>query len=346
MKRLSRRAAWAASGARAALFVLIALGASCLPPRNVVRQEAATPASTPPEEEAPVMHRGPKKRVGVVAFENHAQLGGPQLGEAAADILTTHLQKSGAFIIFDRRNMADVIHEHEIGMSGLADPATVLQMGLIKVLSAIVVGSIQEYAETTEDRAMLVAIQRIQRARVVVNVRVIDTTTGQVLLAEEGAGVAEKVFSQAMVMQTPTGTMGTATGLGDEALRQAIVKVVGTVITHLERTEWSGAVAKVLGKTVYINAGQRTGLLTGASLTVRSVGEIVADPQTGMPIGRAPGVVKARIEVVGFFGDDGSICEVKSGSGVEVGDEVRLDEVQAPPDDPTSTTPPAVGTGG
>jgi hypothetical protein len=92
---------------------------------------------------------------------------------------------------------------------------------------------------------------------------------------------------------------------------------------QFERQEWSGRIAKISGRTVYLNAGQKTGLIVGDILVVQALGEEIIDPQTNVSLGRAPGPLKGEVMVTGYFGNDGSVATVKSGTGFNVNDLVK-----------------------
>jgi hypothetical protein len=72
-----------------------------------------------------------------------------------------------------------------------------------------------------------------------------------------------------------------------------------------------------------LNAGQKTGLKVGDVLIVQELGEEIVDPQTNVVLGRAPGSVKGEVIVTGFFGKDGSIAAIRTGTGFETNDLVK-----------------------
>jgi hypothetical protein len=96
------------------------------------------------------------------------------------------------------------------------------------------------------------------------------------------------------------------------------------MLPQFERQEWTGRIAKVNGRTVYLNAGQKTGLQVGQVLLVQELGEEIIDPQTKVSLGRAPGNIKGEVMVTGFFGKDGSVATVTTGTGFKNNDLVKL----------------------
>jgi curli biogenesis system outer membrane secretion channel CsgG len=255
-------------------------------------------------------YTGPKKRVCIVDFVNKSEYGQGRLGRAASDILSTELFKSGAFILVERENMQDLFNEQALG-----------QTGELLGCGAIVTGSISQFGVKVLGSDYGIYKQKVQKADCTVDVRVVDTSTGQVLFADSGKGEYEKKATQVLGMGQYAGYDET---LGQEALRAAITKFIDNLIQQLQSVEWSGRIAGIQGNRVYINAGQKTGLTVGDELIVTSLGEEIRDPQTGLVIGRAPGPVLGRLRIIGFFGEDGSVATVESGSGFKIGDQVKL----------------------
>ena len=82
--------------------------------------------------------------------------------------------------------------------------------------------------------------------------------------------------------------------------------------------------ALVKGDRIYLNAGRISGIQIGDILKVTEDGEDVYDPESGSLIGRVPGRLKGTVEVVSYFGKDGAIGIVHSGSGFHENDRVEL----------------------
>ena len=62
----------------------------------------------------------------------------------------------------------------------------------------------------------------------------------------------------------------------------------------------------------------------GDLIKVLEPGSEIFDPDSGTLIGESPGQVKGTLEVVSFFGSDGSIAVVHSGSGFKVNDRIEM----------------------
>lgn len=265
-------------------------------------------------------YTGPKLRVGVVNFQNKTPSKKTGMGEAAADILGTILQKTGRFIIVPQQDVSSILDQQALGASGAVNPATAANMGKLLGLNAMVTGAITAYSEAEEGSDYLVYKKKKQIARVTVDYRIVDTTTGIQMVADSGQGVYEKKTGGALGLGSKSSYDA---DLRDGALRDALTKAMVNMLPQFERQEWSGRIASIKGRIVYLNAGQKTGLKVGDLLVVQELGEEIIDPQTNVSLGRAPGSVKGEVMVTGFFGNDGSMATIKSGAGFNTNDLVK-----------------------
>ncbi|MDY6903233.1 MAG: CsgG/HfaB family protein [Thermodesulfobacteriota bacterium] len=266
-------------------------------------------------------YTGPKLRVGVVNFQNKTPSRVLGIGEAASDILGTILQKTGRFIVVPQQDMASILEQQSMGASGTIDPTTAARMGKILGLNAIVTGAITAYSEAEEGQDYLIYKKKKQIARVTVDYRIVDTTTGVQIMADSGQGEYAKATGGALGLGSKSSY---DTDLRDGALRDALTKAMVNMLDQLEETEWRGRIAQVKGQRVYINAGKEVGLKVGDILVVQELGEEIVDPVTRVVIGRAPGNIKGELMITGFFGKNGSVATVRSGGGFRVNDLVVL----------------------
>jgi len=268
-------------------------------------------------------YKGPKLRVGVVNFQNKTPSQVLGIGEAAADILGTILQKTGRFIVIPQQDIESILRQQRMGATGAINPDTAAKMGQILGLNAIVTGAITAYSEAEEGSDFIIGKSKKQIARVTVDYRVVDTTTGVQLLADSGAGIYDKKVT------TVLGAGGKAsydTDLRDGALRDALTKAMVNMMNQLESQPWKGKIAKVSGQQLYINAGKKTGLKVGDKLDVYRVGEDILDPDTHIKLGTTEDRVGQVIIQRNDLGDkaDMSLAITTSGSGFKQGDVVKF----------------------
>lgn len=299
------------------LFVIATFLVSCSGPK---KQQAVAPEDN--IDYSKLVTKGPKKRLALGEFINKAQYSKGRIGNEASDVLSTHLTKSGAFIMIEREQMSKIMGEQALGQTGAVKGETAAKVGELLGAQAMIVGSVTDVGYNTSTQDGGVFKKKVQSARIVVNIRAIDTTTGAIIFAESGEGIAETENSQVMGFGSSSGYDETLLG---RALNASIVKLVSNLIKNLDKMQWAGRVVKMSdsGKVI-VNAGQATGLQVGDVLSVNALGEMLTDPETGMQIGREPGKLKGKIKVTAFMGKDASLCDVVDGAGFDRDDQVKL----------------------
>ncbi|OGW40196.1 MAG: hypothetical protein A2010_12805, partial [Nitrospirae bacterium GWD2_57_9] len=189
-------------------------------------------------------YKGPKLRVGVVNFQNKTPSKVLGIGEAAADILGTILQRTDRFIVIPQQDIESILAQQRMGATGIINPDTAAQMGQILGLNAIVTGAVTAYSEAEESSDYLVTKSKKQIARVTVDYRIVDTTTGVQIMADSGAGIYEKAARRVLGMGAKAGY---DPDLRDGALRDALTKAMVNMMQKLGTRKWAGRVAQVDG---------------------------------------------------------------------------------------------------
>ncbi len=262
---------------------------------------------------------GPRRRVAVVDFENKTAYG-QRLGTAAADILVTELARTDRFTLIERAKLDKLMAEQKLGLTGIVDPATAAQMGKVLGAAAIVTGAVSQFGVKAEGSDYLVTESKRQIATAAVDVRIVDVETAQILYAETGKGEARTSSRTVFGMGS---SKGYDESLEGDALRAAIQSLSGNLVGRLQTLVWSCRVAQVDGRTLYLDAGQRTGLELGTVLRVIRLGEEIKSPATGVVIGRKETEV-GRAKVTEYFSDDGAKAEVVDGAIPSTGDLCRI----------------------
>jgi curli biogenesis system outer membrane secretion channel CsgG len=268
-------------------------------------------------------YKGPKLRVGVVNFQNKTPSRVLGIGEAAADILGTILQKTERFIVIPQQDLDSILSQQRMGATGVINPETAAKMGEVMGLNAIVTGAVTAYSEAEEGTDFIVGKSKKQIARVTVDYRIVDTTTGVQLMADSGAGIYEKKVTTVLGAGSKAGY---DSDLRDGALRDALNKAMVNMMKSLGRRKWNGRVAQVDGSSLYINAGQKSGLNVGDKLDVFRPGKQIIDPVTKQKLGTTESKIGQAIVQQNDLGDEGdlSIASPTSGMGFKAGDIVKL----------------------
>src|SRR5512143_985044 len=249
-------------------------------------------------------YKGPKLRVGVVNFQNKTPSKVLGIGEAAADILGTILQKTERFIVIPQQDIESILGQQRMGATGAINPDTAAKMGQILGLNAIVTGAVTAYSEAEEGSDYLITKSKKQIARVTVDYRIVDTTTGVQLMADSGAGIYSKSASRVLGMGSKAGY---DPDLRDGALRDALTKAMVNMMQKLGARKWNGRVAQIDGEDLYINAGQKSGLNVGDKLKVFRSGKDIVDPVTKMKLGTTENLIGEAIVQQNDLGDQADL---------------------------------------
>ena len=262
---------------------------------------------------------GPRLRIAVVDFENKTTYG-QRLGTASADILVTELGHTDRFILIERAKLDKIMAEQKLGLTGAVNPDTAAQRGKLLGAAAIVTGAVSEFGVKSQGSDMLIAESKKQVAEAVVDIRIIDAETGQILYTESGRGNATSSSSTFLGLGS---SQSYDEALEGKALRAAIVGFANNVVARLQQIPWSCRVADLDGPTIYLDAGQRTGLKLGTVMDVVHLGAEIKSPSTGLVIGHKETKL-GKIRVSNYMGEDAATGEMIEGNAPSKGDMCRI----------------------
>lgn len=294
-----------------------ALLVGCGVSTNVRKEDAISVKQTP---QTTAKYKGVKRRVAVVDFSNKTAYG-QRLGTAASDILITELNKTGDFILIERERLDKIIQEQKLSLTGIIDSRTAASIGNLLGAGAIVTGSITDFGVKTESGGMIITQGKKQTASCTVDIRVVDVSTGRVLFADSGKGIAEKSSGTFLGVGSKSGYDETLEGA---SLRAAIVKLTENIVSQINTCAWSCNIVEATQDKFYIDAGKASGLETGKYLEVFRPGKEIVSPSTGVVLGREEKKT-ARVQVIEMFGEDAAVVKVLEGN-VEKGDICRINE--------------------
>lgn len=295
----------------------------------VLAEEKAAPVKT--EE-----HKGLKKRIAVVDFEDKTGHGEWHIGSGMADMLTTALVKSGHFLVIERQQLEKVLQEQAMGQTGAITAQSASQVGKVLGTELIVLGSVNEFGEKATEVGGGVGSKlggklgglrgvEVQKktARVGLDIRLVNTTTGIIEAAE---GIAEEESKKGISVATDEFDFSTGAHfdetLAGKATRKAVDKAVALITEKMSNILWSGKVIKVNPDgSVLMKPGLTAGVKVGDTFVVYSLGEPIIDPDTGLEIGREEKKA-GSVEVVDVK-DQFAKAKVLSGTGFKIGDSIR-----------------------
>jgi curli biogenesis system outer membrane secretion channel CsgG len=280
-------------------FVLIiALGSLqgiAVSPVAAQEEEAVREAPPPPPSYPP--YQGIKKRLAVSKMENKVKnvWWDPawKIGDGLGDMLTTELMRTNRFIMVERAALGDIVKEQELGQTGLVRRETASKVGELLGAQILVMGAVTEFEYHTSGGGAGIGFRhfglgiRVEQAHVAVDIRLVDTTTGQILKSHtadakaDSTGVAFDVHTRGVVFG---GDTFNRTPIG-KATREAIQKAVWFIMQEMEHQPWVARVIQVKAGEVYVNAGANMNLRPGTNLAAYVKGEELIDPATGLNLG-------------------------------------------------------------
>ncbi|WP_425059523.1 hypothetical protein SCACP_01130 [Sporomusa carbonis] len=258
---------------------------------------------------------GAKKRIGVVDFENASQISDRAMGRGISDILVNELVKNKSYQVVEREQLRAVLAEQRLGATGAVNPATAAQLGQLLGLDYLVVGKI---VEAGAQQINLFGLATQTEVKVVLSVRMIDATTGNILWAEQSEGSVKMG-----ALNDKDGRTIFAQGQSNSAFSEAARKAVAKVVDKInEMNPLEGFVVQVSGRKVYIDLGREQGVQPGQSYVVFREGNVITHPVTGKILGAEKYDI-ATIKIVSVD-NDMSIGEVQgSALGLQAGDKIR-----------------------
>jgi TolB-like protein len=95
-------------------------------------------------------------KTAVVEFTERGDLGIQDAGAIIAEWMTTALNRTGAFEVYERLSLEKLMQEHKLGMSGLLEEETIAQIGKMRGVQAIVTGSVIKFGDIISVTAKLI----------------------------------------------------------------------------------------------------------------------------------------------------------------------------------------------
>lgn len=273
----------------AAIFILVAMLLSC------VIAYAAQPVV------AGISKQGPRSRVAVASFgttDRFAQVyGGWNIGGGLSAQLVTELIKTGRVVVVERAILSKVLIEQELGESHLLTSLTKTPAGHLLGVDYLIVGEVTEFEEQQMGAGMGAKVfgvkfgGDIQAAHVGMDLRIVDTRTGEILFSHRSQGKAWERSIGARIDYKAMEFGGDAfhkTPLG-KATRASIADAVNFVLSvidkHTEQYTWLARIIEVEGDSIYFNAGAAEGVNDGDSFRISAIKKVLTDPETNQVIG-------------------------------------------------------------
>lgn len=181
------------------ILIIGFIGCATLQPTATVDNTAGAPALPP--------YSGPKARIAVADFDVKAAKATGEIGTGLREMLVTALINSNRFRVLERQVLDAVMKEQELAVSGAAQAGSGPQRGQIKTADLIITAAVTEFEPQASGGAggigggggigsgilggLLGAA--LNKSHMALDIRIIDTSTSEVLAATRVQGQASDV---------------------------------------------------------------------------------------------------------------------------------------------------------
>jgi curli biogenesis system outer membrane secretion channel CsgG len=252
-------------------------------------------------------YKGVKHALGIADFTTSDST---SLDDSAKEnmraMLESALFATNRFVIVERGNLDAVTKEQDLQKGDRAAKASgVAQTGKLRSARYLAACTVTEASSSTSGDSGGIAIHGIRlggsssKSAIVLVVKVIDTTSGEIVASERIRGEAGKTGVNLGLSQRGwSGELSSfaKTPMG-EAAQDCINKAVVFIAQKMETTAVEGVIVSVSEQSIIINLGQNYGINAGQHFTVRRQGETLTDPATGEILGSSEGAVVGTVEV-------------------------------------------------
>ncbi|MCK6595202.1 MAG: hypothetical protein L6Q33_08395 [Bacteriovoracaceae bacterium] len=265
---------------------------------------------------------GVKKKIALLPFFNESPFESEDLEVNATEELRVELSRTGEFII-DPASQKLFGTSKEIYVGGGLKFTQLARQAKIAGINFVIFGRVIDARVREKSDEIGLVRQTKAYTESKVEVRVFDVNAGKEIFTETLLGYADDSTYRFFANDREE-HLQYRRELLRYAVRIAVRKSVPKITDLASKLDWVGRVAKIIGNKIYINAGRESGINIGDILKIITEGQEIYDPETGALIGMSKGDMKGTIEIIDYFGDDGTIAILHSGGQVLEGDFVQL----------------------
>ena len=264
----------------------------------------------------------PRKRLMILPFLDTNEARPQSLRDAARTEFIRELNKTGDVIVVDSKDLHldfdKNIHSGQYKLDEISKQAK--ELGV----AALLEGKVEDLKVKRKSDTVGVFRQMKTTFEAQVRVRIASARSGKelfntlktVTIEESNVRVAENANSDRFFQANPE--------ILENLLKEAFLDFAPQISDAMSKMSWEGRIAALSGDRIFLNVGRISGLQVGDVLKVSEEGEEIYDPQSGNYIGKVTGRLKGTLEVVSYFGQDGSIAVIHSGAGFKENDRVEL----------------------
>ncbi len=232
------------------------------------------------------------------------------IGQGIQAMMTKRIAQDGRFTVVERRKVNEVIHEQDFDAGNRVKKGTGARVGQIKGADLTLMGDIVVFGR--DDRrnggfagggvpgagAVAGGYKQTNKAVVVLDYRIVDVETSEVVASGEARGESKRTSSGGGVGFLAGGVFGgggvnmASSNFAETIIGEATMDAVDKLALDVHNVNLEGGadsrdqdldalVADVTGDTITINAGAAAGLQVGQTFTVYHKGKVIKDPATG-----------------------------------------------------------------
>lgn len=263
-----------------------------------------------------------KKKVALLALFNESPYGKTDLAVHATEELKKELSRTRDFVV-DLESSHLFGTSKEIYSGGGMKLAQLSRKAKLSGINLVVYGRIT-LARVRQKKDEIGFMRKIKSySEVVLEVRVFDVNANKEIYAEKINGNVND-SNMRFFMNERKENLIYRRKLMRYSIKVAVKRFIPKLAQIGAKLDWTGRVAKIVGNKIYVNAGRKSGLNTGDILKVLTEGQEIFDPESGALLGVSKGEVKGTLEIIDYFGPDGTVAILHSGGSVTEGDFVQL----------------------
>jgi len=189
------------------------------------------------------------------------------------------------------------------------DEASAPKVGKLLGAEFVLVGSVTQFAVRTEASESFFSDSKTQFADAAVDIKLINTETGEITLSLNGTGHAKRTYKSVLGMGS---SGGYDEALEQQALRSSIEGFAIKIASEIEKMPWM-CYAVIRNTQAYLDAGSRSGIAVGQQYDIFTKGEAIYSPSTGALLGYDEAKT-GTVQVDRLLGVDGAIAIAVSGT--------------------------------
>ncbi len=263
-----------------------------------------------------------RKKIALLGFFNEAPYGGDDLGVTATEEFRMELSRTGEFIV-DPQAVKIFGTSKEIYAGGGVKLAQLARKAKLSGINFVLFGRIIEarVRQKTDEIGFVRETKAHTQSRIEVKVFDVNSTK-EIFNQTFNGNIDDQTYK--FYASNVEENLSYRQELLRYSVRVATRKAVPSLLEMSAKLDWAGRVARILGNKIYLNAGRESGINIGDVLKIMTEGREIYDPETGALLGMSKGEIKGTLEIIDYFGPDGSVAILHSGGSVTEGDFVQL----------------------